>query len=522
VIVSYPIPTGIERWRGFPPLFLFVYLFGFFWILLAQGMKLLSKDRLELRGKIQFTMVATLLALFFIIGVGFIRYNFLEFQRSLKDNLDQKVRAISAELGLRIGNTVRLDSIHTFLGDQLLEISDITWTDINIFDLKGVVVASSRYEIFSQGLTSNRMNPVAYATLRFQNGSTFLHNENLGKMEFFSVYAPLYNGTNELVGYVNLPYFNRQDEFTSQVSGFIVAFMNLYILLILLTMIIALIISNKLTVPLLLIEQKLKGIALGKQNATIEYRGEDEIGRLVEAYNRKVADLAESARLLARSERELAWKEMARQIAHEINNPLTPMKLNVQHLQKIKNMGSPQFDEYFNRVTGMLIGQIDALSSIASAFSDFARMPAIRMEPVDMVGLVREIATLFDTPEQFSLRVNCPERQILVLGDHDQLRRAMVNIVRNATQAVHNQTDGYILITIEESEGRVRIVVQDNGPGIPETVHPRLFEPNFTTKSGGMGLGLAITKSIVETYLGEISFQSKPGETLFYLDFPRI
>ena len=166
-------------------------------------------------------------------------------------------------------------------------------------------------------------------------------------MEFFSVYAPLINRSEELVGYVNLPYFSRQDDFTRQVTGFIVAFINLYILLVLLTMVIALAISTKLTVPLLQLEQKLKGIALGKQNARIEYKGEDEIGRLVEAYNKKVAELADSVDLLARSERESAWKEMARQVAHEINNPLTPMKLNIQYLQKIKDEGSPNFDDYF-------------------------------------------------------------------------------------------------------------------------------------------------------------------------------
>jgi signal transduction histidine kinase len=521
VVVSYPIASLVEKGRGFPTLFLFIYLLGFLWIVVSQKMKLIPKNRMELRGKIQFTLVATLLVLLFIIGWGLIKYNYLELQRSLKEDLDQKVRAISSELGLRIGHTDRLDSLHTFLGDQLVEISDITWTDVNIYDLKGKLAASSRKEIFEKGLTSDRMDPKAYQAMSIQGGATFLHNESLGKMEFFSVYAPLFNELEELVGYVNLPYFNRQDEFTKQVTGFIVAFINLYILLVLFTMVIALAISTKLTVPLLQIEQKLQGIAFGKQNARIEYEGEDEIGRLVEAYNKKVSELADSAALLARSERESAWKEMARQIAHEINNPLTPMKLNVQYLQKIKNENSPNFDEYFNQVTRMLVTQIDALSSIASAFSDFARMPSSRIEPVEMVGLIREVVTLFDAQADYQLSVKYPDQPVVfVSGDRDQLRRSLVNILRNATQSITNLANGMILVSADVNEQRLKIAIQNNGPEIPLADRERLFEPNFTTKSGGMGLGLAITKSILENYKGEIRFESEEGRTVFYLDFP--
>ena len=520
VVVSFPVASWVEKGRGFPPLFLLIYFLGLAWIWLNQRMKMMPADRLELRGKIQFTLVTTLLVSLFLIGLGLIQYNYIEFQRSMKESLDQKVRAISAELGLRIGNTVKLDSIHTYLGDQLAEISEITWTDINVFNLKGQLVASSRVEIFEQGLTSEWMDPWAYRAMRIQGGATFLHNENLGKMEFFSVYAPLFNRSDELTGYVNLPYFNRQDDFTRQVSGFIVAFINLYILLVLLTMVIALVVSTKLTVPLLQIEQKLKGISLGKQNSMIEYRGEDEIGRLVKAYNKKVAELDDSVALLARSERESAWKEMARQIAHEINNPLTPMKLNIQYLQKIKDEGSPNFEDYFDRVTRMLVVQIDALSNIASAFSDFARLPTTRIEPVEMVGLIREVSLLFDAPEEFTLAVECPTQPVYVSGDHNQLRRALVNIIRNATQAVQNQLDRSILVRLEVLDNKLRIAVRDNGPGIPEADRDRLFEPNFTTRSGGMGLGLAITKSILENYGGAIRFESEPGETTFFVELP--
>lgn len=520
VVVSYPVETWVEKGRGFPPMFLLIYFLGFIWIIFNQWRKHIPKNKIELRGKIQLTLISTLLVSLFLIGLGIVKYNYTEFQRSMKDNLDQKVRAISSELGLRIGNTTRPDTLHDYLADQLLIISDITWTDINVYDVKGRMLASSRNEIFEHGLTSGRMDPVAYHAMSFQGNATFLHNENLGKMEFFSVYAPLFNTSDELVGFVNLPYFSRQDDFTRQVSGFIAAFVNLYILLVLMIMVITLIISTKLTVPLLLIEQKLKGIALGKPNAEIEYQGEDEIGRLVKAYNKKVAELEESAGLLARSERESAWKEMARQIAHEINNPLTPMKLNIQYLQKIKDQKLPAFDDYFDRVTRMLVAQIDALSEIASAFSDFARMPSAHIQKVDLAGIIREVTTLFDSPEEYNLQVGLPDGPVFVSGDREQLRRALVNIIRNSAQAIQNLPNGLIKITLEELDANVRITVHDNGQGIPEADRNKLFEPNFTTKTGGMGLGLAITKSILENYKAGIFFLSEPGETKFFLDFP--
>ncbi|MCE1197817.1 MAG: HAMP domain-containing histidine kinase [Marinilabiliales bacterium] len=521
VVVSYPIHTWSEKGSGFPPLFLLLFLAGFLWIFVAQRLKLISVNRRELRGKIQFTLVATLFVALFVTGLGLIRYNYLELQRSVKEDLDQKVRAIAIETGNRIGRTEKLETVKDYLEDQLLEISDITWTDINVYEPDGRLAASSRNEIFQNGLTSSRMNPEAFQVMSLEKNVSFLHNESLGKMEFFSVYAPLYNQSDLLVGYVNLPYFNRQDEFTRQVTGFIAAFINLYIFLVLLFVVIALLISSQLTTPLSLIEEKLRGIALGKRNAAIEYGGDDEIGRLVQAYNKKVEELAVSAELLARSERESAWKEMARQVAHEIRNPLTPMKLNIQYLRKIKEENASHFDAYFLQVTEMLVAQIDALSNIAASFSDFARMPLIQTETFDLSALIREVSMLFQAGENYTLQLTLPKSgEIPVSGDREQIRRALVNILRNSVQATQHLTGGVIEMALEIRDDKAVVSIADNGIGIPEKDRDRLFEPSFTTKSGGMGLGLAISKSILESCHATIGFESRPGATTFTIAFP--
>lgn len=522
VVVSYPENSLLNRIGTFPYIFLLIYLLGYLWIVANKNVTGYGSKKLDLREKIQATLVLTLLGILFIIGMGLIWYNYNEFRVTLKQNLEEKIRAISSEIELRIGSTDQIRSIRDALNDQLIELSDITWSDINLYDTNGFLTSTSRSEIFDQGLTSRKMDPQAYKALAIEGRAIFLHNENLGNMNFFSAYAPVYNMFDQQVGFVNIPYFSRQDDFIKEVSGFIVTFSNIYIFLILASLLIALIISNKLTAPLLRIEENLKGIELGKENAKIDYLGEDEIGRLAKEYNKKVDELAESAAMLARSERELAWKEMARQIAHEINNPLTPMKLNIQYLQRIKEQGNEKFDEYFNKVTRSLIEQIEVLSSIASAFSDFAKMSRVKPEPVDVAERIKEVAFLFETSEETDITLNLPDTEkIIINGDKDQLGRALINLIKNGIQAVPNDRKGLIAIDLVKTGGKARITITDNGTGIPSEIHDRLFEPSFTTKNSGMGLGLAITKRIIENMKGEIRFQTSPGKgTSFIVEIP--
>ena len=288
------------------------------------------------------------------------------------------------------------------------------------------------------------------------------------------------------------------------------------------SLIVALLISRKLTAPLLQIEKNLKGIQLGKTNAKIEYLGEDEIGRLAKEYNKKVDELAVSADLLARSERESAWQEMARQVAHEINNPLTPMKLSIQYLQRIKKLGAENFDDYFDRVSRTLVEQIDVLSLIASSFSDFARMPMIRNELIDISESVREVVLLFENTNNASvLFTTLVEEQIMVMADKDQLGRAIINLIKNGIQAIQRDRSGVVKVELNQDKDWAYISVTDNGIGIPLELQDKLFDPSFTTKSSGMGLGLAITKRIIENFDGQIWFKSSHDEgTTFYIKLP--
>jgi len=523
VIASYPEMPLYERISTFPYLFLLFYLIGATVLIFNDRNFRIRNKKFDFREKIQLTLILSLLVILTVIGLGLMLYNSNKLINSLQDNLNEKLRSVSFELSMRVGQETELNApMRDFFNEQLIVLSDIIWADINLYDLKGRLFATSRSEIYDRGLLSRRIDPYAYKALAVEHRTIFLHNENLGEMKFFSAYSPVYNQNNQLIGYLNLPYFTRQDDFKKQVSDFIVAFSNLYILLIMFSLVVAMIISHKLTAPLLQIENNLKGIQLGKPNAKIEYSGEDEIGRLANEYNKKVDELAESAELLARSERESAWQEMARQVAHEINNPLTPMKLSIQYLQRIKEKDSANFDDYFNRVSRTLVEQIDALSLIASSFSDFARMPGIRDELIDLEVKIKEAVLLFENTNNVtvSFTKSC-EGIIRVFADSNQLGRAVINLIKNGIQSIPRERKGLLNVTLYKEEEWAFISITDNGSGIPIELQDKLFEPSFTTKSSGMGLGLAISKKIIENFNGDIWFKSNDAEgTTFFIKLP--
>jgi len=243
---------------------------------------------------------------------------------------------------------------------------------------------------------------------------------------------------------------------------------------------------------------------------------------LVTQYNRTVDELERSARLLAKSERESAWKSMARQVAHEINNPLTPMKLTIQQLQRTKKMNDERFDDYFEKSSIMLIEQIDNLSRIAGTFSNFARMPEANFERVDIAAKIYSVVQLFaNNNEHIEIYYEGVENGIFVYADPEQLVQVFNNLIKNAIQAIPTERNGEIRVVLIQQYGQIIITVSDNGSGIEPEIHDKLFVPNFTTKNTGMGLGLAIAKNIIELSGGTITFDTQLDKgTTFKLTLP--
>jgi two-component system nitrogen regulation sensor histidine kinase NtrY len=395
--------------------------------------------------------------------------------------------------------------------------------DFNLYDENGNLFFSSQPKLFEKGIMSERINPEAFYEMRLYGKTQFVQTESIGTLNYASAYAPFTSSDGRIAGYLNLPYFEKQNELNKEISGFLSALINIYLLLLVASLLLALFITSRITKPLLLIQERLRQVKLGSRNEAIEWKRNDEIGQLVRQYNSMVEALAESADKLSRSERESAWREMAQQVAHEIKNPLTPMKLSVQHLQRAWKDKSGNLDELFMRISQTLIEQIDTLSTIASAFSDFARMPKAKNELINLNEILSSSINLFNETPGVEIIFIDDGKEHSVLADREQLIRAFSNIIKNAIQSIPPQRKGMITISVNTGNDAHIISFTDNGSGIPSALVPKIFMPNFTTKSSGMGLGLAIVKSSIDAAKGSIWFETKEGEgTVFYISLPKV
>ena len=391
-------------------------------------------------------------------------------------------------------------------------------TDIIIYDNYGFLVASSQPLIFDKKLLSNRISPKAY----FHQSENLNLKEHIGKLNYLTGYTDLINGDFLQMGYVCIPQFYSENQLKAEIEEFLSVIVQIYVVIIILVVFITLLVGRQLSTPLIMLENKLSQMRIGKRNEKIDYTQNDEIGQLVSQYNRTVDELEQSARLLAQSERESAWKLMARQVAHEINNPLTPMKLTIQQLQRTKQMGDERFEDYFVKSTKTLIEQIDNLSKIAGTFSNFAKMPEAKFEKVNLTTKLISVIELFKhNNERVTINAILPEGEIMVYADPEQLIQVFNNLLKNAIQAIPENKEGNIQVSMGKKAQTVEISFQDNGTGIDDDIADKLFVPNFTTKSTGMGLGLAISKNIIEVAGGTITFTTQQGVgTCFVVSLP--
>jgi nitrogen fixation/metabolism regulation signal transduction histidine kinase len=292
-------------------------------------------------------------------------------------------------------------------------------------------------------------------------------------------------------------------------------------LLLLIAIVIAYFIGQRISLPLQLIREKLSQTSISSKNEIIEWKRDDEIGQLVKQYNKMVMELEESAHKLSESEREGAWKEMARQVAHEIKNPLTPMKLNIQHLQRAWGSDKEKLDTTFKRVTEVLIEQIESLSRLATEFSSFGKMPTDQFVNCRIDEILRSTIHLFEQSENVEFIYENHFDAAIVFNDPDQIGRVFTNILKNAIQSIPSEREGVITISYELHKKEVIIKITDNGGGMSDDIKAKIFVPSFSTKNSGMGLGLAISKKIIDNSQGKIWFSSQKGKgSTFYISLP--
>ncbi|MBD0823438.1 sensor histidine kinase [Aestuariibaculum marinum] len=440
------------------------------------------------------------------------------------ENLENKERNIQTHLKRVLNgrqNTweVKTENIPIIFKEEIFNIADIHKLQINLYDLDGGLLISSRAGIQRQEaescLKAEILNAISNTA---EHMYMDVHKEN-GEI-FQSSYTYLLDQQSKAIAILNLPYLTKDDFLTNEILEFLQRIAYAFMFVLLLAIGIAFLLSKYITKSLQTISEKINATRLERRNERIDIDDtSEEISTLVTSYNSMVDELEESAIQLARSEREQAWREMAKQVAHEIKNPLTPMRLTVQNFQRKFNPEDEKINEKLDEYSKTLIQQIDTMSAIASAFSNFAKMPAQQNETLNVVKIVKLALDIFT--EDY-IQFYAEDEEIIAKFDRTQLIRVITNLVKNGIQAIPEDREPKIEIEVSATDTNVIMTVSDNGSGISEENLDKVFEPKFTTKSSGMGLGLAMVKNIVETYKGTITVTSeKQLGTTFKVIFPK-
>lgn len=498
-------------------LFGIVFLIGIIGLVLNRGIR-----NMRLSTRIMYIILLPVMAVFiyiFFMSIHYVRKNNEEHQRH-----DLQMRSEYVQSYLRSLYYWDVSLSPSQAQGLAIDLHDLGYDmnqDVHVYSLSGELLATSSPALFDNGLLSRRMAPQALFT---EEHATICY-EKIATHPYLVSYVPFHNGSFVTIGYIAIPSFMSEQTRNAEIDALLSRLLPPYILVLLLALFFAFGAAKSVTAPISMLTDKMRRFEIGGRDNHIEYPYHDELGALVERYNLLVDRVEESAEQLARAEREGAWRTMARQIAHEINNPLTPMKLSVQKLQLKR--GTDGFDEYFDKTTKMLIAEIDNLAHIAQSFSTFAKQPEVITTEVDVAEKLSNVITLQRAnDEQIPVRYVGPDSGVLVRADNEQIAQVFVNIIRNALQALANDQlpaanrqspDIIVILNAAYSDREVQISISDNGPGIPESIQARIFQPNFTTKSNGNGLGLAISKHIVEGSGGRIEFETSPKGTTFYI-----
>ena len=516
IVVSKPEGNLLGVLTLFSWMFTFMSILTFILFIFSGFIEQGREWEWNLTRRVQASVIFLVVLTFVLVGSGTVYYINRKYVNDQRKSISDQVNALWFMLSKNLFSVSAIENKDT--SDQYKQLDRLvnnTNIDFNVYNGNGQMVYSSQPKIFDKGIISMRMNQEAFFGIKEKGLTQFIHPENVGLLNYIAAYAPFTDRSGNIIAFLNLPYFEKQNELNKEVSIFLSAIVNIYVLLFALAVLITIFISSRITKPLLLIQEKMAGIRLGATNEKIEYKENDEIGKLVHEYNRMIDELSISAEKLARSERESAWREMARQVAHEIKNPLTPMKLSVQHLHrtfKEKNIG----DEHLvDRITTTLIQQIDTLSNIATAFSNFAQMPLPLPVKIDLRELLLQVSSLYY--EGVDVEFQMAEIPSYVLADKDQLIGVFSNLMKNAVQSIPDNRRGKLAISLRREASFIVVEISDNGIGIPEDQRDKIFTPNFTTKSSGMGLGLAFVRNIVEEASGKVWFTStyKIGSSFF-------
>jgi len=479
---------------------------------------------ISLRVRIFLSMVLLIIvASLLLISISIIQYKTVakEYNQRRVENTEAYVKK---HINYMLSNTtypLTNENIKLILKTKIHEISDIQNAEINIYTLDGKLLKSSK-ETFSVEPQSPSIPKFILRLVLSSIDKRYVDVKTINDIKYRSSYSIIKNKKFKPIGILNLPNMPDDGYYEKELNEFLIHLAQVYAFMIIVAFALAYFLSTFITKPIYDFAEKLSETSLNQKNEKISFSAKiKEINMLSIAYNRMIGELERNAIKLAQNERDLAWREMAKQVAHEIKNPLTPMRLTVQSFQRRFNPEDANIKQKLNDFSESLIQQIDTMSSVASAFSNFASMPAQQNEVLNVVEVVELTLDIFN--EDYIV-FESQEKEIISKMDRTQLIRVITNLVKNATQAIpKEQKNKLVLVTIKKIANEVVITIKDNGSGVEKHNFNNIFEPKFTTKSSGMGLGLGIIKNIIENYKGTITFETEFGKgTTFTVTLPII
>ena len=478
----------------------------------------INLDKILYRSRIQFSVIFTVVFTLLLIGI----ITFQSISNQYRDQQEEMIKDKISRIGSVFEQGLRKDYYSTNQAGQVKfnEFANTYLADLTLYNKYGVPLITTQPKIYDYNLLARRMNGRAFIEMNKQQQSVMLNDERIGDLSYKAAYVPIRNAKDQTVAYLQLPYFANEVEYNDRIGALLNAMINVYALVFLAIGLFAIVIARQITSPLALIQYNLSKTIYGQKNEPIVWDRDDEIGALVKEYNKMIGELEASAQRLAQSERETAWREMAKQVAHEIKNPLTPLKLGLQLLDKAWKDKDPKFDQKFERFSKSFVEQIESLSSIASEFSAFAKMPDTKLEKVNLFEIIAQAVIIFKQMDNVTIDYHSGDA-FFIRADRDQLLRCFNNLLKNAIEAIPDTRPGVISITHKVNPGHVLVIVTDNGNGIPENMREKIFAPNFTTKSSGTGLGLAFVKNSIENAGGKVWFETELDKgTTFFLSLP--
>ncbi|MGA9638129.1 sensor histidine kinase [Flavobacterium sp.] len=441
-----------------------------------------------------------------------------------QERLERKENAVREHINYVLSTTtypLTTENLDLIFKDKIHELAHIHNIEINIYSLDGILLKSSK-ESFSVDKSALPIPKYILKLVRSSIEKRYVDIKTINGTKNRSSFTQIKDDKFKPLGILNLPYLEDDGYYDKELNSFLIRLGQVYSFMLLVAFALAYFLSSYITKSLKTISDKLYETSLNQKNKKIVLEASSkEINALIAGYNRMVDELEISAVKLAQSEREEAWREMAKQVAHEIKNPLTPMRLTVQSFQRRFDQNDPEIQQKMKDYSDTLIQQIDTMSAVASAFSNFASMPAQQNETLNVVEVVELTLDIFNE-NQIIFNAESPE--VISKIDRTQLIRIVTNLVKNAIQSIsEEQENKTVFVTVKKENDHVLIIVKDNGKGIKPEDFPRIFEPKFTTKSSGMGLGLGIIKNIIENYKGTITFESTYGQgTQFTVSLPII